>query len=98
MARVLLMGLFEVDILLKSNVKGGASKLDPTAERRQPLDARKLQALKGNYFRRVDLHPVFIYLFTRKAFILFFLFIHKFLFKFLLFEVKCGKLNQSMVI
>ena len=48
MARTLLMGLFDVDVLLKSNVKGGASKVDPSAERRQPLDPVKLQALLGN--------------------------------------------------
>lgn len=46
MARVLLMGLFSVDVLLKSNLKG-VSKLDPTADRRQALDPRKLQALLG---------------------------------------------------
>ncbi|KAF4096072.1 hypothetical protein G5714_023675 [Onychostoma macrolepis] len=45
MARVLLMGLFSVDILLKSNLKGGVSKLDPCADRRKALDPRKLQAL-----------------------------------------------------
>lgn len=47
MARVLLMGLFSVDVLLKSNLKGGVSKLDPSAERRQALDPRKIQALQG---------------------------------------------------
>ncbi len=47
MARVLLMGLFSVDILLKSNLKGGVSKLDPCADRRKALDPRKLQALLG---------------------------------------------------
>ncbi|KAM9385818.1 uncharacterized protein KZ484_007388 [Pholidichthys leucotaenia] len=46
MARVLLMGLFDVEVLLKSNLKGGVSKLDPNAERRQALDPRKLQALQ----------------------------------------------------
>ncbi|KAL7390031.1 hypothetical protein ABVT39_024802 [Epinephelus coioides] len=46
MARVLLMGLFSVDVLLKSNLKGGVSKLDPSAERRQALDPRKIQALQ----------------------------------------------------
>ncbi|CAM4501517.1 unnamed protein product [Leuciscus chuanchicus] len=45
MARVLLMGLFSVDVLLKSNLKGGVSKLDPCADRLQALDPRKLQAL-----------------------------------------------------
>ena len=50
MARVLLMGLFDVDVLLKSNLKGGVSKLDPSAERRQALDPRKLQALQGKTF------------------------------------------------
>ncbi|XDV21803.1 hypothetical protein PO909_026823 [Leuciscus waleckii] len=47
MARVLLMGLFSVDVLLKSNLKGGVSKLDPCADRRKALDPRKLQALLG---------------------------------------------------
>ena len=47
MARVLLMGLFDVDILLKSNLKGGVSKVDPNAERRQALDPRKIKALIG---------------------------------------------------
>ncbi|XP_077371295.1 uncharacterized protein LOC144031862 [Festucalex cinctus] len=46
MARVLLMGLFDVEVLLKSNLKGGRSKLDPNSERRQAFDPRKLQALK----------------------------------------------------
>ncbi|KAM9314854.1 uncharacterized protein KZ484_024556 [Pholidichthys leucotaenia] len=46
MVRVLLMGLFDVEVLLKSNLKGGASKLDPNAERRQALNLRKLQALQ----------------------------------------------------
>ncbi|XP_029941309.1 uncharacterized protein LOC115396247 isoform X2 [Salarias fasciatus] len=45
MARVLLMGLFSVDVLLKSNLTGGLNKIDPTAERRQALDGKKLQAL-----------------------------------------------------
>ncbi|KAJ7990690.1 hypothetical protein DPEC_G00303010 [Dallia pectoralis] len=47
MARVLLMGLFSLDVLLKSNVKGGVSKLDSSAERRQALDPRILQALQA---------------------------------------------------
>ncbi|KAI7801273.1 hypothetical protein IRJ41_002698 [Triplophysa rosa] len=46
MARVLLMGLFSVDVLLKSNLKGGVSNLDPSAARRQALDPKKLQALQ----------------------------------------------------
>lgn len=50
MARVLLMGLFSVDVLLKSNVKGGVSKLNPSAERRQALDPKKLQALQSKLF------------------------------------------------
>ncbi|KAL6462548.1 hypothetical protein MHYP_G00289700 [Metynnis hypsauchen] len=32
-ARVLLMGLFSVDVLLKSNLTGGLNKVNPTAER-----------------------------------------------------------------
>ncbi|XP_073718571.1 uncharacterized protein [Misgurnus anguillicaudatus] len=40
MAMVPLMGLFSVDVLLKSNLKGGVSKLDPTADRRQALESR----------------------------------------------------------
>ncbi|KAJ4924987.1 hypothetical protein JOQ06_003934 [Pogonophryne albipinna] len=45
MARTLLMGIFSVDVLLKSNLTGGLNKVDPTAERRQALDGKKLQAL-----------------------------------------------------
>ncbi|KAK1894160.1 Mitochondrial glycine transporter B, partial [Dissostichus eleginoides] len=47
MARTLLMGIFSVDVLLKSNLTGGLNKVDPTAERRQALDGKKLQALLG---------------------------------------------------
>uniref|UniRef100_A0AAV2KHK3 BED-type domain-containing protein n=1 Tax=Knipowitschia caucasica TaxID=637954 RepID=A0AAV2KHK3_KNICA len=45
MARTLLLGLFSIDVLLKSNLTGGINKVDPTAERRQPLDPKKLKAL-----------------------------------------------------
>ncbi|XP_042630006.1 uncharacterized protein LOC109107999 isoform X1 [Cyprinus carpio] len=45
MARVLLMGLFSVDVLLKSDLTGGINKFNPTAERHQVLDQEKLQAL-----------------------------------------------------
>nr|XP_046228121.1 uncharacterized protein LOC124050001 [Scatophagus argus] len=45
MARTLLLGLFSVEVLLKSNLTGGLNKVDPTAERRQPLDPVKLKAL-----------------------------------------------------
>ncbi|KAJ4922574.1 hypothetical protein JOQ06_016578, partial [Pogonophryne albipinna] len=45
MARTLLMGIFSVDVLLKSNLTGGLNKVDPTAERRQAFDGKKLQAL-----------------------------------------------------
>ncbi|KAK5934059.1 hypothetical protein CgunFtcFv8_014483 [Champsocephalus gunnari] len=45
MARTLLMGIFSVDVLLKSNLTGGLNKVDPTAERRQALDGKKLEAL-----------------------------------------------------
>ncbi|KAJ8000990.1 hypothetical protein DPEC_G00186170 [Dallia pectoralis] len=55
MERVLLMGLFSLDVLLKSNVEGGVSKLDSSAERRQALDPRiltryTLQAAVVNQF------------------------------------------------
>ncbi|KAJ7993890.1 hypothetical protein DPEC_G00259390 [Dallia pectoralis] len=49
MARVLLMGLFSLDVLLKSNVKGGVSKLDSYAECRHALDPRILQALQATH-------------------------------------------------
>lgn len=49
MARVLLMGLFSVDILIKSNLTGGMNKVDPAAERRQALDGKRLQVLVGKY-------------------------------------------------
>ncbi|XP_060738433.1 uncharacterized protein LOC132855376 [Tachysurus vachellii] len=45
MARTLLLGLFSIDVLLKSNLTGGVNKVDPSAERRQPLDPKKLTAL-----------------------------------------------------
>ncbi|XP_036408042.1 uncharacterized protein LOC118794019 [Megalops cyprinoides] len=45
MARTLLLGLFSIDVLLKSNLTGGVNKVDPSAERRQPLDPTKLKAL-----------------------------------------------------
>ncbi|MEQ2178372.1 hypothetical protein GOODEAATRI_013313, partial [Goodea atripinnis] len=45
MARTLLLGLFSVDVLLKSNLTGGVNKVNPSAERRQPLDPKKLKAL-----------------------------------------------------
>ncbi|XP_026116880.1 uncharacterized protein LOC113095739 isoform X1 [Carassius auratus] len=45
MARVLLMGLFSVDDLLKSNLTGGITKFNPTAELHHILDQEKLQAL-----------------------------------------------------
>ncbi|MEQ2299954.1 hypothetical protein AMECASPLE_020341 [Ameca splendens] len=45
MARTLLLGLFSVDVLLKSNLTGGVHKVNPSAERRQPLDPKKLKAL-----------------------------------------------------
>ncbi|XP_076130078.1 uncharacterized protein LOC143111709 [Alosa pseudoharengus] len=45
MARTLLLGLFSIEVLLKSNLTGGVNKVDPSAERRQPLDPKKLKAL-----------------------------------------------------
>jgi hypothetical protein len=47
MARTLLLGLFSIEVLLKSNLTGGVNKVDPSAERRQPLDPKKLKALLG---------------------------------------------------
>nr|XP_020454473.1 uncharacterized protein LOC109959443 isoform X2 [Monopterus albus] len=71
MARVLLMGLFSVDVLLKSNLTGGINKIDPTAERRQALDGNKLQALLCkicNIFRDLKgfpfLHVLIFYSYT----------------------------------
>ncbi|CAM4635492.1 unnamed protein product [Leuciscus chuanchicus] len=45
MARTLLLGLFSIDVLLKFNLTGGVNKVDPSAERRQPLDPKMLTAL-----------------------------------------------------
>lgn len=45
MARTLLLGLFSIDVQLKSNLNGGVNKVNPSAERRQPLDPKKLKAL-----------------------------------------------------
>lgn len=45
MAHTLLLGLFSIDVLLKSNLMGGVNKVDPSAERRQPLDPKKLTPL-----------------------------------------------------
>ncbi|XP_047244539.1 uncharacterized protein LOC124882285 isoform X1 [Girardinichthys multiradiatus] len=45
MARTLLLGLFSVDVLQKSNLTGGVNKVNPSAERRQPPDPKKLKAL-----------------------------------------------------
>ncbi|MEQ2265792.1 hypothetical protein XENORESO_012736, partial [Xenotaenia resolanae] len=45
MAHTLLLGLFSVDVVLKSNLTGGVNKVNPFAERRQPLDPKKLKAL-----------------------------------------------------
>ncbi|MED6271894.1 hypothetical protein CHARACLAT_024889 [Characodon lateralis] len=45
MARILLLGLFSVDVLLKSNLTGGVHKVNPSAERHQPLDPKKHKAL-----------------------------------------------------
>jgi len=51
MARTLLLGLFSIDVLLKSNLTGGVNKVDPSAERRQPLDPKKLTALLSKTIR-----------------------------------------------
>ncbi|XP_036066002.1 uncharacterized protein LOC112143471 [Oryzias melastigma] len=45
MARTLLLGLFSVEVLLRSNLTGGVNKVEPSAERRQALDPQKLKAL-----------------------------------------------------
>ncbi|KAL1250602.1 hypothetical protein QQF64_018398 [Cirrhinus molitorella] len=44
-------GLFSIDVLLKSNLTGGVNKVDPSAERRQPLDPKKLTALLSKTIR-----------------------------------------------
>lgn len=46
-ARVLLMGLFSVDVLVNSNLTGGASKTVEGSERRQALDRSKVGAIIG---------------------------------------------------
>ena len=55
MARTLLLGLFSIDILLNSNLTGGINKVDPSAERRQPLDPEKLKALLGKTVKKKSL-------------------------------------------
>ncbi|MEQ2250030.1 hypothetical protein ILYODFUR_035736 [Ilyodon furcidens] len=44
MTRTLLLALFSVDVLLKSNLTGGVNKVNPSAEQCQPLDPKKLKA------------------------------------------------------
>ncbi|XP_011312328.1 uncharacterized protein [Fopius arisanus] len=66
MAITLVMSLFERDVLLKSNVKGGKNKIRKPAEnvpRHQALDPHILQAITEavrkkfpNSFKRVDMH------------------------------------------
>lgn len=51
MARTLLLGLFNIEVLLKSNLTGGINKIQPSAERCQALDPKKLTALLGKTIR-----------------------------------------------
>lgn len=50
MARMLLVSLFSTEVLLKSNLTGGKNKVNPEAERREPLDKAKVDALIGNVY------------------------------------------------
>jgi hypothetical protein len=43
--RILLLGLFLVEVLLDSTLKGGLNKRDTAAPRRRPLDTIKLEAI-----------------------------------------------------
>jgi hypothetical protein len=44
-ARILLLGVFDVETLLQSSLKGGANKRDMTAPSKRPLDDTKLTAI-----------------------------------------------------
>ena len=45
LARTLLLGVFDIPTLLKSNLKGGNNKRDLTAEPKQALDPEYLEAI-----------------------------------------------------
>ncbi|RXN35919.1 trypsin I-P1-like protein [Labeo rohita] len=45
MARMLLLGVFDIEILLKSNLRGGKSKNASPGETKEPLDSKKTDAI-----------------------------------------------------
>ena len=50
MAIALTLALFPIDVLLKSNLKGGASKVSKDDVHFSALDENKIRALKREYF------------------------------------------------
>ncbi|MGH0126964.1 UNVERIFIED_CONTAM: hypothetical protein FKN15_030577 [Acipenser sinensis] len=50
--RTLMVAVFDIPTLLKSNLRGGGTKRDPTSEKKTPLDRLKVEAIYGSVLKK----------------------------------------------
>ncbi|KAK1160326.1 hypothetical protein AOXY_G20465 [Acipenser oxyrinchus oxyrinchus] len=55
--RTLTVAVFDIPTLLKSNLRGGGNKRDPTLEKKTPLDRLKVEAIYGATLKKFPCTP-----------------------------------------